>query len=179
MLAGRRFVNEADGHYQFTTGMITAVPRGEEVCAWLICDHAFQRRYPFGMSKPFPVPAWPCLRSGYLKKGKALADLASRCGIHPVRLQRTVEELNRNARAGEDPEFRRGVSAFNRASGDGEHTPNPSLAPLEKGPFFAIKVLPGSFGTFRAAGRCERAGPHRTLHHRPLATTSPRPQLNS
>jgi hypothetical protein len=86
---GRRFVNEADGNYQFTTGMITAVPRGEEVCAWLICDHAFQRRYPFGMSKPFPVPAWPYLRSGYLKKGKALADLASRCGIDPVRLNAT------------------------------------------------------------------------------------------
>ena len=29
-------------------------PDGEEVTAWLICDHAFQRRYPFGMSKPFP-----------------------------------------------------------------------------------------------------------------------------
>jgi succinate dehydrogenase/fumarate reductase flavoprotein subunit len=34
------------------------------------------------------------------------------------------------------------------ASGDPEHQPNPSLAPLEKGPFYAIKVLPGSFGTF-------------------------------
>src|SRR4029077_13880170 len=34
-------------------------------------------------------------------------------------------------------------------SGDKEHDgPNPSLAPLEKGPFYAIKVLPGSFGTF-------------------------------
>ena len=145
---GRRFVNEADGYYQFTTGMITAVPPGEEVYAWLICDHAFQRRYPFGMSKPFPVPAWPYLRSGYLKKGKTLADLASRCGINPGELERTVQEFNRNARAGEDPEFGRGDSAFNRASGDSEHTPNPSLAPLEKGPFYAIKVLPGSFGTF-------------------------------
>ena len=39
-------------------------------------------------------------------------------------------------------------SAFNRGSGDPEHQPNPSLAPIEKGPFYAIKVLPGSFGTF-------------------------------
>ena len=26
--------------------------------------------------------------------------------------------------------------------------PNPSLAPLAKGPFYAMRVLPGSFGTF-------------------------------
>jgi hypothetical protein len=51
---GKRFVNEADGYYQFTAAMIAAAPAGEEVTAWLICDHAFQRRYPFGMSKPFP-----------------------------------------------------------------------------------------------------------------------------
>ena len=59
-----------------------------------------------------------------------------------------MREFNRHAAVGEDPEFHRGVSAFNRASGDKEHGPNPSLAPLEKGPFYAIKVLPGSFGTF-------------------------------
>jgi hypothetical protein len=53
-----------------------------------------------------------------------------------------------HARVGEDPEYGRGSTAFNRGSGDKNHYPNPSLAPLEKGPFYAIKVLPGSFGTF-------------------------------
>ena len=53
-----------------------------------------------------------------------------------------------HAVVGEDPEFGRGISAFNRGSGDPDHKPNPSLAPIEKGPFYAIKVLPGSFGTF-------------------------------
>ena len=37
---GRRFVNEADGYYQFTSAMIAAAPADEEVAAWLICDHA-------------------------------------------------------------------------------------------------------------------------------------------
>ncbi|HET7474994.1 MAG TPA: FAD-dependent oxidoreductase [Dermatophilaceae bacterium] len=145
---GKRFVNEADGYYQFTTAMIDSVPDGQEVAAWLICDHAFQRRYPFGMSKPFPVPVWPYLRSGYLKRGRTLADLARNCGIDPVGLTATVASFNTHAARGEDPQFGRGVSAFNRGSGDPEHQPNPSLAPLEKGPFYAIKVLPGSFGTF-------------------------------
>jgi succinate dehydrogenase/fumarate reductase flavoprotein subunit len=145
---GKRFVNEADGYYQFTTGMINATPPGEPVQAWLICDRKFQRRYPFGMSKPFPVPTWPYLRSGYLKRGKTLGQLAAKCGIDAAALEQTVAEFNRHARVGEDPEFKRGSTAFNRASGDKEHRPNPSLAPLEKGPFYAIKVLPGSFGTF-------------------------------
>ena len=100
------------------------------------------------MSKPFPVPVWPYLRSGYLTRGRTLADLARKTGIDPEGLTRTVTAFNEHARAGEDPEFGRGTSAFNRGSGDPEHEPNPSLAPIEKGPFYAIKVLPGSFGTF-------------------------------
>jgi succinate dehydrogenase/fumarate reductase flavoprotein subunit len=145
---GKRFVNEADGYCQFTTGMIAAAPEGEDVAAWLICDHTFQRRYPFGMAKPFPVPVWPYLRSGYLRRGRTLAELARTCGIDPDGLTKTVAAFNEHARVGEDPEFGRGTTAFNRGSGDPEHKPNPSLAPIENGPFYAIKVLPGSFGTF-------------------------------
>src|SRR3954451_3761905 len=144
---GKRFVNEADGYYQFTSAMIAAAPADEAVAAWLICDHAFQRRYPFGMSKPFPVPVWPYVRSGYLKTGRTLDELAAVCGIDPTGLKRTVGQFNRHARDGEDPEFGRGTTPFNRGSGDPDHFPNPSLAPLERAPFYAIKVLPGSVGT--------------------------------
>ncbi len=145
---GKRFVNEADGYYQFTAAMVAAAPEDEEVAAWLVCDHAFQRRYPFGMSKPFPIPVWPYVRSGYLKRGRTLGELAKKCGIDPGGLASTVAEFNKYAADGRDPEFGRGTSAFNRGSGDPDHGPNPSLAPVEKGPFYAIKVLPGSFGTF-------------------------------
>ena len=145
---GKRFVNEADGYYQFTQGMLNAAPADEPVQAWLICDHKFERHYPFGMAKPFPVPVFPYLRSGYLTKGKTLRELAGKCGINPAQLEETVAEFNKGAAVGEDPEFHRGESAFNKGSGDRDHGPNPSLAPVEKGPFYAIKVLPGSFGTF-------------------------------
>ena len=82
---GKRFVNEADGYYQFTTGMIDAAPEGEPVQAWLICDHAFQRRYPFGMAKPFPIPTFPYLLIGYLKRGKTLGELAGQVRHRPGR----------------------------------------------------------------------------------------------
>jgi hypothetical protein len=100
------------------------------------------------MAKPFPVPVFPYLMNGYLKRGRTLGELAVKCGIDPAGLERTVTEFNVHARFGEDPEFGRGSTAFNRGSGDKDHGPNPSLAPLEKGPFYAIRVLPGSFGTF-------------------------------
>ena len=145
---GKRFVNEADGYHQFVSAMLSAAPVGEDVHAFLICDHAFQRRYPFGMSKPFPVPVRPYLRSGYLIKGNTLAELARACGIDPIQLSETVAAFNVGAERGEDPEFGRGHTPFNRGSGDPEHAPNPSLAPLLRPPFYAIKVLPGSFGTF-------------------------------
>ena len=66
----------------------------------------------------------------------------------PRRPQSTVEEFNRNARDGVDPHFGRGETAFNRYGGDAKTRPNPSLGPIGKGPFYAVRVVPGSFGTF-------------------------------
>jgi succinate dehydrogenase/fumarate reductase flavoprotein subunit len=145
---GRRFVNEADGYHDYVSAMISAVPKDHEVASWLICDHTFQRRYPFGMSKPFPFPVWPYVRSGYLKRARTVEALAAACGIDPVGLAGTIAEYNRHAKVGADVEFGRGTTPFNRGSGDPDHRPNPCIAPIERAPFYAIKVLPGSFGTF-------------------------------
>ncbi len=146
---GRRFVNEANGYHDYTLGMLAAVPDGHEVCSWLIADANYMRYYPLGMAKPLPVPRINHLISGYLQKGRTLAELAAKCGIDPDGLEKTVTAFNEGARVGEDPEFGRGATVFNRRSGDPDNPwPNPTLAPLERGPFYAVKLLPGSFGTF-------------------------------
>ena len=154
---GRRFVNEADGYHDYVTALLTAGPEGEPVESWLIADARFVRRYPLGMAKPRPVPLFPYLRSGYLKRGRSLADLARACGIDAAGLETTVARFNEHARQGRDPDFGRGETPFNRYGGDPAVGPNPSLAPLEKGPFYAVKVLPGSFGTFAGLAVDERA----------------------
>ena len=59
-----------------------------------------------------------------------------------------MTDYNPHARKGEDPAFGRGSTPYNRQSGDPANTPNPCVAPIEHGPFFAVKVVPGSFGTF-------------------------------
>lgn len=145
---GRRFVNEANGYHDYVTAMIAAAPEDGPVEAWQVADARFVRRYPLGMAKPLPVPLWPYLRSGYLVRGRTLAELAQRCGIDPDGLGATVAAFNEHARRGEDPEFGRGSTPFNRYGGDQRVRPNPSLAPLERGPFYAVRIVPGSFGTF-------------------------------
>ena len=98
--------------------------------------------------EPFPLPLTPYIRSGYLKRGATIAELAATCGIAPAACAETVTVYNDSARRGEDPEFGRGSTPYNRKQGDPLHGPNPCVAPIEHGPFYAVKVLPGCFGTF-------------------------------
>ncbi|WP_277589665.1 FAD-dependent oxidoreductase [Pseudomonas chlororaphis] len=145
---GQRFVNEADGYYDYVRAMVAAAPEGEEVASWLICSHGFQRRYGLGISRPFPVPLAPFIRSGYLKRGASIEELAQACGIDADGLRATLAEYNRHARQGQDPLFGRGSTPYNRKQGDPRQQPNPCVAPIEQGPFYAVKVQPGCFGTF-------------------------------
>ncbi|MES3706949.1 FAD-dependent oxidoreductase [Pseudomonas putida] len=146
---GKRFVNEAHGYYDYVSAMVAAVPSDEEVCSWLVCDHRFLRRYGLGYARPAPLPVGPHVRSGYLKRGATLEQLAQACGINPSGLRATVDDFNSHARNGQDPAFGRGSTPFNRKQGDPQHKgPNPCVAPIEHGPFYAVKVKPGCFGTF-------------------------------
>ncbi|UQY34490.1 FAD-dependent oxidoreductase [Pseudomonas fulva] len=149
LASGKRFVNEAHGYYDYVAAMVEQVPEGQPVCSWLICDHRFQRRYGLGFARPAPVPLWPMLRSGYLQRAATIEQLALDCGIDPMGLTTTLAAFNRHARNGEDPQFGRGSTAFNRKQGDPLHPgTNPCVAPIEHGPFYAVKVQPGCFGTF-------------------------------
>ena len=146
---GQRFVNEAEGYYDYTAAMVAATPAGEPVASWLICDHRFLRLYGLGYARPFPLPVGAQLRSGYLKRAATIAGLATLCGIDPEALVATVNFYNSHAFEGADPAFGRGSTPFNRKQGDLLHRgPNPCVAPIVDGPFYAVKVQPGSFGTF-------------------------------
>ncbi|MFN3546624.1 MAG: FAD-dependent oxidoreductase [Mesorhizobium sp.] len=141
---GRRFTNESESYHDVGASMIAS----GEAAAWLICDRRAIRKYGLGHAKPAPMPLWPWIRKGYLKSGRTLADLANACGIDQKGLEKTVEEFNRGARQGRDEQFHRGETSFNRYLADPEHKPNPTVAPIEKGPFYAVKMEMGDLGTF-------------------------------
>ncbi len=145
---GQRFANEGNSYHDFVQAMVAA-NRGEpEVSAWLLCDHKALRDYGLGCVAPFPMPIGRHLKSGYLKTGATIAELAKVIGIAPEALTATVDEFNRSARTGDDPAFGKGSAAYNRYQGDALVTPNPCVAPLEHGPYYAIKLIVGDIGTF-------------------------------
>ena len=145
---GRRFVNEANSYHDFVQGMERATPPGQPVEAFLICDHRTIRKYGLGYVKPAPLPLKPNIKSGYLVEGKTLDDLARNAGLDPVAFKETVARFNSEVPNGVDTEFGRGSTAYNRFHGDPEITPNPCMAPISDGPFYALRVIPGSIGTF-------------------------------
>ncbi|WP_425089733.1 FAD-dependent oxidoreductase [Stappia sp.] len=153
--SGKRFVNEADSYHDFCQAMMKACTKeGGEICAYFIADHKTLRTYGLGFVKPSPVPYRGHIRSGYLFEGRTLSELAEQIGVDGAQLERTVATFNEHARKGEDPEFHKGSTSYNRSLGDPEHGPNPCVAPVEKGPFYAVKLVIGDLGTF-AGLRCD------------------------
>ena len=159
---GVRFTNEANSYHDVMQGLLAATPAGETPEAWLQCDHDFIRYYGLGAVKPAPMPLGPWLANGYLKRGQTLAELASACGVDAAGLQATVTRYNRLALDGQDKDFGRGETAYNRIQGDALRTaarglPNPCMGPIERGPFYAVKIVMGSLGTFAGLRTNERA----------------------
>ncbi|MBB4105300.1 FAD-dependent oxidoreductase [Allorhizobium borbori] len=141
---GKRFTNESESYHDVGAAMVAA----GEASAWLVCDHRTIREYGLGHAKPAPMPLTPWLSSGYLKKGRTLADLARACGIDAKGFEATVSDFNHGARQGRDEAFHRGETSFNRYLADPDNRPNPCVAPVEQGPFYAVKMEMGDLGTF-------------------------------
>lgn len=142
--SGRRFANESESYHDVGAAMVAS---GEAAC-WLVCDRRAIRKYGLGHVKPAPMPLLMWTRSGYLKAGRTLADLARTCGIDPAGLEATVAEYNRGAREGRDDQFHRGETSFNRYLADPDTKPNPCVAPLDHAPFYAVRMEMGDLGTF-------------------------------
>ena len=163
--AGRRFVNEANSYHDFVQGMECACPSDQPAEAFLIADHRTIRKYGLGHVKPAPLPLQPSIRSGYLMRGNTLAELASVAGIERNAFEETVARWNADVTTGTDTAFGKGSTAYNRFHGDPEVKPNPCLAPIATGPFYAVRVVPGDIGTFAGLKTDEHArviGPDNT-----------------
>jgi succinate dehydrogenase/fumarate reductase flavoprotein subunit len=145
---GERFVNEALSYHEFVLAMLRSANRA--IPAFLVCDAAFLWKYGLGRIKPFTTSVAKDLGDGYLHRGQTIEQLGSSLGVPPEKLAATVASYNTHARRGADPQFGKGGDNYQRHVGDGEHRPNPCVAPLEKPPFYAIAVHPADLGT--AAG---------------------------
>ena len=151
--SGKRFVNEGGSYQNF---VITMQQRGLSK-TYMIADRAFLRKYGMGLARPFPYPVRPWLKNGYLVEAPTIVALAAKLGVDAKTLERTVENFNLHAVKGEDPDFARGADAHSRFRGDQENKPNPSLAPIVRGPFYAITMVPGDLSSVAGLDTDEKA----------------------
>ncbi len=145
---GKRFTNESNSYHDVGAAMIEACRGQKETAMWLVCDKTTLSKYGLGYVKPAPMPIGRFIKNGYLFEGKTLADLARATGMDAAGLEQTVCEYNAHAVKGEDPAFGRGRTSFNRYLADPDNRPNPCVAPVQNGPFYAVKVIMGDLGTF-------------------------------
>jgi 3-oxosteroid 1-dehydrogenase len=73
--------------------------------------------------------------------------LAGKIGVPADQLAATVTRFNGFAETGKDEDFGRGDSHYDRYYGDPTVRPNPCLAALVEGPYYAAKIVPGDLGT--------------------------------
>jgi succinate dehydrogenase/fumarate reductase flavoprotein subunit len=145
---GRRFTNESNSYHDVGAAMIEACAGQRDTAMWLVCDQATISKYGLGYAKPAPMPLRGLIRRGYLFKGRTLAELAREAGIDAAGLEATVRDYNVDAVHGIDSRFGRGSTSFNRYLADPANRPNPCVAAIGDGPYYAVKVVVGDLGTF-------------------------------
>lgn len=146
---GERYLNEAASYHIVGQQMARrAAEHGDANPTWFVFDHKYRHNYPVGPLYPI-MPDWMQRGEvrGILKKGRTIEELATNMGVPVDTLASTVSRFNENAVKGEDPDFHRGEAAYDKMYGDPRVGPNPCLAPLAKGPFYAMPIYPGDIGT--------------------------------
>jgi 3-oxosteroid 1-dehydrogenase len=141
--SGQRFTDEAASYHEFTRAMYRTV----NVPAWLVCDRRFLWKYGLGMIRPMTLRLGRYIASGYLHAASTLEGLASAMGVEREGLLDSVRRNNEFAHIGIDADFGKGANAYDRANGDPAHKPNPCLGPIERAPFYAVRVEPTPLGT--------------------------------
>lgn len=136
--AGQRFANDS-----FYPDVATKVSRfdGQEQGmpnwpAWLVVDDDFRLKYGLTPSQPGqPLP------EGVASSADTLEALAALTGIDAAGLAATVARFNGFCSSGVDPDFARGSVPWGvLMNGDSRVKPNPTMAPLARGPFHAIPL---------------------------------------
>lgn len=150
---GQRFVNEATPYLEFVTAMYAdnEKTQGKTTPSWVIFDAKYRFNYAMGPLMPGQIMPDSRLRKEWLNKLYYKADtldkLAAQIGVDAAGLQETVKKVNHYSETGIDEDFGRGGNVFDRYYGDINVSPNPCLAPLTKGPYYAMPMQAGDIGT--------------------------------
>ena len=140
---GKRFMNEAANYNAVGHAFHTFDPNTFEFInlpAWLIVDSRYQP--PIARHNVGPdAPDW-------IRRAGTLAELAAQIEVDAGGLEETVARFNEGVARGEDPEFDRGVSAYDSYNGNRwEEAPFTTLGPIDTPPYYAAQIESGALGT--------------------------------
>ncbi|MGE2713107.1 3-ketosteroid-delta-1-dehydrogenase [Mycolicibacterium litorale] len=156
---GERFVNESCDYMSFGQRVLERERAGNPVeSMWIVFDQQYRNSYVFAaeLFPRMPIPtAW--YDAGIAHRSDSVTELARKMGVPEARFAATIARFNEMAHAGQDSDFQRGRSAYDRYYGDLTVTPNPNLRPLERGPFYAVKMVLSDLGTCGGLRADERA----------------------
>lgn len=146
---GSRFTNEAADYMSFGQHVLARERAGNPVeSMWIVFDQQYRNSYVFG-AELYPRMRLPqtWYDAGIAHRSDNLAELARMMGLPESQFLATVTRFNEMSRTGDDSDFHRGRSAYDRYYGDPTITPNPNLRALDKGPFHAVKMVLSDLGT--------------------------------
>ncbi len=138
--AGVRFCNEMETRDKVSAQIIGLA----EKSAWIVFDEQVRSQN---------KAAEEYLAKGFVVQGESIDDLATQIGIDPSVLTQTLDTFNQGVRLQQDPLFGRTTALRH---------------PLDKGPFYAIKVAPGVHHTMGGVAISTQAQVLDT-HNYPLA----------
>ncbi len=148
---GKRFMNELRenrhgfGHKEYLLYFDGVLGDFTRIPCFAIFDETTRMRAPIvsGASLKFGWFGWfggykgsrdntQEIEKGWIIKGDSLSDLANKLEMKPADLEASVARYNENCKNQVDPDFAR---------------PKKSLMPLEKAPFYAVKLYPATYNT--------------------------------
>ena len=140
---GKRFMNEAANYNAIGRAFHTFDPNDfafMNLPAWLVVDSRFK----FPLAGHATGPDAP----SFIRRADSLTALAGQIGVDAEGLEATVARFNEGVARGEDPDFQRGVSAYDSYNGDrSQEPPFTTLGPIDTPPYYAIEIESGTLGT--------------------------------
>ena len=150
---GQRYMNEAGAYTDVVYKMLrNQAETGVAVPSWFIADAVYRKDFPMGPVLPGSMQPDFMLPKGWdgtvFHKANSLEELAEKAEIDADTLKATIARYNemvvtKNA----DEDFGKGDNDFDTYYGDARLKTNPCLGPIEKPPFYAVRIHPGELGT--------------------------------
>ena len=145
---GERYLNEGGSYEEYCENMVVRNRTVPAIHSWAVFDRQYLDTYALANGGNGKLPAkWR--ETGYIKEGATVEELAEKIGVEPAKLRATVDRWNGFVDKGVDEDFHRGERAYDWFLGDPRRDKQfTTMGRIDKGPFYAIDVVPGDVSTY-------------------------------